>query len=500
MNLNRYPEPQPQLLKNKLANLYQVEPEQLLMTRGMDEGIDLLIRVFCKPYQDQICIMPPTFGYYEVSARINGTGVTVCPLLMSEGFEPDWNALSTLSGVNIIFLCNPNNPTGQLFSLEAIESLCMAQAQKAIIAVDEAYIEFSSQRSATSLLERCENLVVLRTLSKAYALAGARIGTVIASPAIIGLLRKIIPPYPMPSPSVFAALDALSPVNLAYSNKRNNDLIKSRDELMSKLRELPTLIAIYPSAANFILIQISNAAECYLSLKKQGILVRDRSMDLPNSLRITMGSPEENELLLAALGLIPSYKTSYRRACYRRCTAETDVMVELCLDDLGKSEIKTGIGYFDHMLEQIARHSGMSLFIQVEGDLQVDQHHTIEDVALSLGSALKQALENKKGIQRYGFVLPMDESMATVSLDLSGRGFSQFDGTFLTPMLGDFPTEMVAHFFQSLASTMPAAIHITVRGENTHHMVESCFKCFGRALKQAVTCYGQQLPSSKGVL
>lgn len=500
LDLNRYPEPQPTLLKHKLAELYQVQPEQLLITRGMDEGIDLLIRALCKPYQDNIIITPPTFGYYEVAARINGVGVTRCPLIAAQHFQPDWSTLAAVNHEKIIFLCNPNNPTGSLLSLQAIEEVCLGHAEKAIIAVDEAYVEFSGQKSATTLLERCDNLVVLRTLSKAYALAGARVGAVIASPAIIALLRKIISPYPLPSPSISAALDALSPVGLAYSKRRINEMVKVRDELLIKLQKLPNLIAAYPSHTNFILIQLSNAADSFRSLKNQGILVRDRSAEVANSLRITVGSTEENNLLLAALGLIPAYTTSFGQGCCKRRTNETDVLVELTLDDLGQAEIKTGIGYFDHMLLQIARHSGVSLFIQVQGDLHVDQHHTIEDVALCLGSALKQALGNKKGIQRYGFVLPMDESLAQVTLDLSGRGFSQCNAAFQTPMLGDFPTEMVAHFFQSLALNLGAAIHITVNGENTHHMVESCFKCFARALKQAITIEGQRLPSSKGVL
>ncbi len=500
LSLNRYPEPQPFLLKKKLADLYGVNDEQLLITRGMDEGIDLLIRTFCKPYQDKIVVTPPTFGFYEVAARINGVGIVRSFLNAESGFMPDWQALNEMDGAKLIFLCNPNNPTGSVISIDQIEALCIAQRNRAIIVVDEAYIEFADIVSATRLLGQCDNLVVLRTLSKAHALAGARIGTVIASSLIISFLKKIMPPYPLSSLSIQAALDALSPIGLQISKKRILDVQKDREALYLRLQKLPNLVAIYPSAANFILIQVANADLCYQSLKNQGILVRDRSFDVPDSLRITVGSPLENELLLSALGLVATLPSTPRQASFRRQTAETDVFVALTLDERGEAKINTGIGFFDHMLMQITKHSGISMFIEALGDLHIDAHHTVEDVAITFGFALKEALGSKKGITRYGFVLPMDEALAEVSIDLSGRGFCQFNGVLPTTMLGDFPTEMVVHFFQSLASQLGAAIHLTVKGENTHHMVESCFKSFGRALKQAITQNGQQLPSTKGVL
>lgn len=184
----------------------------------------------------------------------------------------------------------------------------------------------------------------------------------------------------------------------------------------------------------------------------------------------------------------------------KRTTRETAVRVAVNLDATEPLIVKTGIGFYDHMLEQIAKHGGFSLEVECLGDLVVDEHHTIEDTALSIGEALRIALGDKRGIARYGFQLPMDESEARVSLDLSGRPFSVFDGTFPRDRVGQMPTELVPHFFQSLAESLGAALHISVKGCNSHHMVEACFKAVGRALRQAIRLEGADLPSTKGVL
>jgi imidazoleglycerol phosphate dehydratase HisB len=162
--------------------------------------------------------------------------------------------------------------------------------------------------------------------------------------------------------------------------------------------------------------------------------------------------------------------------------------------------IATGIGFFDHMLEQVARHGGFALELACQGDLDVDEHHTVEDCALALGQALRAALGDKRGIGRYGFLLAMDESQAQVAIDLSGRPYAVFDGSFSREAVGGLPTELVPHFFRSLADSLGAAIHVQVRGENSHHMIEACFKGVGRALRQALRVEGSELPSSKGVL
>jgi imidazoleglycerol-phosphate dehydratase/histidinol-phosphatase len=189
-----------------------------------------------------------------------------------------------------------------------------------------------------------------------------------------------------------------------------------------------------------------------------------------------------------------------RMAVVERRTKETAVRVAVDLDRAAEPRVKTGLGFFDHMLEQLGKHGGFKLEVQCAGDLHVDEHHTVEDVALTLGEALKKALGDKRGIQRYGFLLPMDEADAEVSIDLGGRPFLVFEAKFGRELVGDLPTELVPHFFRSLAETLGAAIHVRVRGENTHHMVEVCFKGVARALRQALERRGDELPTTKGRL
>lgn len=189
-----------------------------------------------------------------------------------------------------------------------------------------------------------------------------------------------------------------------------------------------------------------------------------------------------------------------RVAHVTRKTKETDITVTVNLDQETPVKIDTGLGFFDHMLEQIARHGGFSLQMSCKGDLHIDEHHTIEDCALALGQALRTALGDKKGIGRYGFLLAMDESLAQVAIDLSGRAYFVWEGQFGRDQVGQLPSELVPHFFRSLSDTLGAAINIKVTGENTHHMIEACFKGVGRTLRQAFRIEGTELPSSKGVL
>lgn len=183
-----------------------------------------------------------------------------------------------------------------------------------------------------------------------------------------------------------------------------------------------------------------------------------------------------------------------------RVTSETNINVVIDLDQSRSIQVNTGIGFFDHMLEQLAKHGDFGLVLNVNGDLVIDEHHTVEDTALALGEALRCALGDKLGISRYGFLLPMDESLATIAIDLSGRSYFVFEGKFEREIVGELPTELISHFFRSLSESLGAAIHIKVAGENAHHMIESIFKGVGRALRQAIYKQGYDLPTTKGVL
>jgi len=189
-----------------------------------------------------------------------------------------------------------------------------------------------------------------------------------------------------------------------------------------------------------------------------------------------------------------------RRALVQRNTKETQIKVFIDLDEEKPANINTGLPFFDHMLEQIGRHGGFLLEIQAQGDLHIDEHHTIEDTGLALGQALRQALGDKRGIGRYGFTLPMDESLASAALDFSGRPYFVFEGQFNREKVGEMPTELVAHFFRSLCDSAGLNLNLKVSGDNDHHKIEACFKALARALRQAITRTGTQLPSTKGSL
>lgn len=218
--------------------------------------------------------------------------------------------------------------------------------------------------------------------------------------------------------------------------------------------------------------------------------------------RLTLNQGEKTILRSPGWDPIVHYLlTPPRTASVHRKTNETDIKVQLDLDGTGLATIQTGIGFLDHMLEQIARHSSIDMVLKCEGDLEIDEHHTIEDTALALGDALNQAIGDKRGIERYGFVVPMDESEAKAVLDLSGRPYLVFKAVFKRDKVGDFPTEMTEHFFYSLAMGMKATLHIEAEGKNEHHMIEACFKAFAKALGQSINRNGKDsIPSSKGIL
>ena len=226
---------------------------------------------------------------------------------------------------------------------------------------------------------------------------------------------------------------------------------------------------------------------------------RDTDMQLARNLGITglrLGASAGDTWPDIARRLVQIHRT----AQIERRTRETQIQVAVDLDQETPIAVSTGLGFFDHMLEQIAKHGGFSLQLSCRGDLHIDEHHTVEDCALALGQALRAALGDKRGIQRYGFLLPMDEALAQVAIDLSGRAYFVFAGRFAREQVGQLPTELVPHFFRSLAETLGAAINIQVSGENTHHMIEACFKGVGRALRQAFRVTATELPSTKGVL
>jgi histidinol-phosphate aminotransferase len=301
--LNRYPEPQPRRLLERLGCLYQVPADRILAGRGSDEAIDLLVRAFCRAGEDCVAVCPPTFGYYSVAARIQGARVREAPL-RSVDFGLDVAAVADAGrDAKLVFLCSPNNPTGQLLDEAAILALCKTLAGRALVVVDEAYIEFSTRASLAARLGEFPNLVVLRTLSKAYALAGARCGALLASEEIVRLLRRILPPYALPASSVEAVLKLTAQRQRRQAQARIDTLRSERERMRARLAAVPGIRRVLPSDANFLLAEFDAPQAALAAGCAAGLLVRDLSANpwLPGCLRLTVGTPAQNERLLAAL-------------------------------------------------------------------------------------------------------------------------------------------------------------------------------------------------------
>lgn len=300
---NRYPQPQPADLIASLAKLYRVQPASLLVTRGSDEGIDLLLRAFCRAGRDAILITPPTYGMYTVAAAIQNARVVRVPLVRNRDFAVDAPAIlrAVTGAVKLVFLCSPNNPTGALLDRNAVLRLARSLRGRAVVVVDEAYVEFARTRSLAAELPGNPNLVVLRTLSKAYGLAGVRCGATLAAPEIIDVLRKIVAPYPIPAPVLTAALAALSGPGIAAARKSAAALVAARRSLARALAKLPGVRRVWPSDSNFLLVEVGDAARAMAAARSAGVILRDRSRDVPNTIRITVGTPDENALVLRAL-------------------------------------------------------------------------------------------------------------------------------------------------------------------------------------------------------
>ena len=450
--LDRYPA-DPSALAARMARIYAVPVEQVLPVRGLSHGLELVWRLAA--HDGQTVSAPdaqPYAGLAAIYARPGTAGETGAVVIRALG------------------------------SPEAVAEMAERVAP-ALLVVDEGLIEFSDAPSASDVIGDHANLVVLRSLSLAYGLAGARIGA-----------AAMLEPYALPEPSVRLALQALDPSRMVETSGRIATVRRERERVAAALGRV---MAIEPGVGPVVMVRPADPEATLAALEKFGVAV-DRSGDrlrLPVSIR-----SGDNDRLLTALGIGPAPRRAARTGEAVRDTKETRIVCVVDLDTAGPVAIHTGVGFFDHMLEQVAAHGGFSIRLSCEGDLHTDPHHTIEDSAIALGQALKQALGERRGIARYGFVLPMDEANAAVSIDLSGRPYPVFVGTFSTPFIGDYRTDMTAHVFRSLAEHLGAAIHVTVTGDDDHHKTEAVYKAFGRALRQAIRVEGDAIPSTKGVL
>ncbi|WP_288758435.1 imidazoleglycerol-phosphate dehydratase HisB [uncultured Brevundimonas sp.] len=458
--LDRYPT-DPRALAARMAAIYGAPVDQVLPVRGLTHGLELVWRLAAR---DGGAVEAPKAEPYDSLAAIYPTKGEAAAVVVRA-----------------------------LGSPEAVAEMA-ARVSPALLVVDEGLIEFSDSVSAVTVVADHPNLVVLRSLSLAYGLAGARVGAAVARPEVLARLASVREPYALPEPLVRLAMQALDPSRMIETGERIASVRRERERIA---RELGRQMTVEPGVGPIVMARPENAAAMLAALRTYGVdadLSGDR-LRLPISIR-----PEVNDRLLAAFGLTPAKRRPARVGQAVRDTKETRIVCAVDLDASGPIRIETGVGFFDHMLEQIAAHGGFSLRLQCEGDLHTDPHHTIEDSAIALGQALKQALGERRGIARYGFVLAMDEAEAHVALDLSGRPYPLFEGRFETPYIGEYRTDLTAHVFRSLAEAMGAAVHIKVTGQDDHHKTEAAYKGFGRALRQAIRIEGDAVPSTKGVL
>ena len=305
-DVNRYPDPHQHAIKQRLAPIKGVRPDQVFLGNGSDEPIDLLIRATCTPGSDRILIMPPTYGMYEVSASINDVAVTKVPLTTDFQVDTDAVLMAITDTTKLIWLCSPNNPSGNRLQDDAIHTILQAASQSLVL-VDEAYIDFAGAPSWTTQLDRYPNLVVLQTFSKAWGLAGLRLGMCFAHPDLIHVLNRIKPPYNISAPTQTLALEALD--YEAVKNTFVGQILAERHWLADALAGMPTVEKIYPSDANFLLVRFADAGATFTGLIAEQVIVRDRSRVVlcDGCLRITVGTRAENERLLTVLHQLPQH-------------------------------------------------------------------------------------------------------------------------------------------------------------------------------------------------
>jgi len=300
--LNRYPECQPKAVIENYAAYAGVKPEQVLVSRGADEGIELLIRAFCEPGKDAVLYCPPTYGMYSVSAET--FNVELRKVAARDDWQLDLQAIAdNLDGVKVVFVCSPNNPTGQLINPQDIRTLLEMTRGKALVVADEAYIEFCPQATLAGWLDEYPHLVILRTLSKAFALAGLRCGFTLANKPIIDLLMKVIAPYPLSTPVADIAAQALAPQGINAMRDRVAQILVERQYLVNALKSIPCVEQVFDSETNYILVRFTASSSVFKSLWDQGIILRDQNKQpsLSGCLRITIGTRQESQRVIDAL-------------------------------------------------------------------------------------------------------------------------------------------------------------------------------------------------------
>jgi histidinol-phosphate aminotransferase len=465
--LNEYPEGTYRQLREAAAGYAGVAPDQIVVGAGADGLIGLAARTFLGPGR-RAYVRRPTYSLYAIASGVEGAELTDDP-----------------AAADLVWLCNPNNPTGELVEPAEIVELARSVPGAAVV-VDEAYFEYGG-KSVVPLLAEAPNLIAIRTLSKAFGLAALRVGYAVASRELAAELDRRRDPAPVASPAARIAAAALREPRLDVEAA-----VAERERMREAL--LATGFECPPSAANFVLLP--EAGERADELEAQGLVVRR----LRDGIRITVRLPAENDRILAALGAAPA-PSAARSALVVRTSAETALRVALTVDGQGRVRAQTGIGFLDHLLAQLGFHGGLDLEVIAGGDLDVDEHHTVEDVLAALGGALGQALDGRAGVRRYGSAtVPMDEARATAAVDLVRRPHAEVALAFAGDHVGGLPLTLLPHALERFAVEAGMTLHVESAGGDDHHVAEAAFKAVGRALREACALDDVPQPSTKGAL
>jgi histidinol-phosphate aminotransferase len=477
-----YPDASYARLREALAAYTGFSADQIVPTAGCDEAL-LVCGLLALAPGRRAYVRRPYYSYYATVTRLAGAELVHDPS----------------ARVDLSWVCAPHNPTGADAVAEDVAE------RPGLVVIDQAYVEFGGRDLAALVRER-PNTVVVRTFSKAFALAGIRVGYLLAPPELASRLYAVRPPA-----SIGVHSAALAELALTHTDEMR-ELVAStcaeRDRIAAALGAAD--FAVAPSCTNFVLVDLGRpAAPVVRRLLERGMVVRTFSEpELANCIRISPATPDENDRLLEELcGTAPARPATPARARTgetERRTRETDIRCRIVLDGSGRAAAATGIGMLDHMLTALAAHSLIDLDLTCSGDLWVDEHHTVEDVAIVLGQTLDRALGERTGIRRFGDArAPLDEAVAHAVVDLGGRGFARIELPLGGERVGGLPATLVPHFFDSLSRHGRIGIHLSGTGEDDHHVLEAAFKALALALRQAWEPdprRGGSVPSTKGSL
>ncbi len=440
--------------------------EQIVVGAGADDLILLCARTYLAPGRTA-SIIPPTYALYRIATLLNGA-------------EPTADS----EGASLLWRCNPENPTGAVTPAAELVELARCHPTAAVV-VDEAYIEYGGE-SVIPWLDECPNLIVLRTMSKAFGYAALRVGYAVAAPATAAVLESRRAPAPIASPAARIAAAALRDPRHDVASE-----IAERERVRAALAAAG--FDAPPAAGNFVWVRSTD--DLGERLEAQGIVVRR----FPQGIRVTLRRPTENDIFLRGLG-VESGPAPGREATLIRTSTETALRVTLDLDGSGRSHVVTGIGFLDHLLTLLAFHAGFDLACIAGGDLDVDEHHTVEDVLAAFGSAVQQALGTREGVARYGSaVVPMDEARATAAVDLVRRAHAEISLAFTGDRVGGLALSLLPHALERFTMEAGCTIHVESAGIDDHHIAEAAFKALGQALRQAVAAGDGGIRSTKGI-